>query len=54
MVGISGASEDRLLPVTATARTLPARTAGSSDRIASIIIGMWPPTTSFGDGAVPR
>ena len=40
--------------MTATARTLPARTAGSSARIASIIIGMCPPITSFSDGAVPR
>ena len=54
MVGISGASLLRLAPVTATARTLPARTAGNSARIASIISGMCPPTTSFRDGAVPR
>ena len=47
MVGISGASVLRLVPVTAIARTLPARTIGSSARIASIISGMCPPTTSF-------
>lgn len=39
MVGISGASELRFLAVTAIARTLPARTIGSSARTASIIIG---------------
>ena len=54
MVGMSGASALRLLPVTATARTLPPRTIGSSERIASIIIGTWPPATSLAAGAVPR
>ena len=54
MVGISGASAARFLLVTATARTLPAFTSGNSERIASIIIGTWPPATSFAAGAVPR
>ena len=54
IVGISGASELRFVLVTAIARTLPARTIGSSARIASIIIGTWPPATSFTAGAVPR
>ncbi len=54
IVGISGASVLRLVLVTAIARTLPARTIGRSDRIASIIIGTWPPTTSLAAGAVPR
>jgi hypothetical protein len=54
IVGISGASELRFVLVTAIARTLPARTIGSRARIASIIIGTCPPTTSFAAGAVPR
>ena len=54
IVGISGASALRLVLVTATARTLPARTIGNSAMIASIISGTWPPATSLAAGAVPR
>jgi hypothetical protein len=52
-VGSSGAAADRVLPITASARSLPAFTCGSTVGIVAKIIVIWPPSRSVIAGALP-
>ena len=52
-VGISGASGNRTIDDTASARTLPARTIGSAPTTSANITGTWPEMMSVSAGAVP-
>ena len=45
MVGTSGITDERFLPLVPSATTLPSRTFGASTVMASNIICTWPPST---------
>ena len=51
MVGVSGRSRQRFMPVAASARSLPAFTCGTA--VSLNMSWIWPPSRSFSAGPVP-
>jgi hypothetical protein len=53
MVGMSGKSEERFLPVTAIAFSRPAFTNGSAEAVPAKYSSPWPPTVAVIAGTAP-